>query len=397
MEVKHREILRASRRWYRRQVAWRRHLHQHPELSFAEHDTTAFLDKTVRSLGIKVLRLPMETGLLAQLDGPKPGPTVALRTDIDALPVNEQTGLRFASKSAGRMHACGHDMHMATLLGAAALLAEMKKDLTGSVRFIFQPAEEAPPGGALPMIENGAMNEVSMIFGLHVDPNVATGRIGLRDGVTMASVTDFDVVVQGRGGHAARPHETIDAVVTAAEVVQALQTIVSREIDPMSPAAITLGSIEGGAARNVVADRVTIHGTARALSDKVARELPKRINRTVREVCRARGARGEVTFVAGYPVLENHPVANDILRRNFTALFGKNRVVTTPMVLGGEDFARYLQKAPGAQFRLGIRNRRIGAVRPWHSPQFVADEEALVYGTALLCASVLDVLNGSAQ
>jgi amidohydrolase len=231
-----------------------------------------------------------------------------------------------------------------------------------------------------------------MIFGLHVDPNVATGKIGLRDGVTMASVTDFDVVIRGRGGHAARPHETVDAVVIAGELIPALQTIVSREIDPLSPVAITLGRIEGGAARNVVADRVTIAGTARALSEKTARELPRRIKRTVQSVCRARGAKGEVTFQPGYPVLENHPRVNGILRKNFTALFGKGRVVMTPQVLGGEDFARYLQSAPGAQFRLGVRNRKIGAVQPWHSPKFLVDEQALVHGTALLCAASLEAL-----
>jgi len=339
----------------------------------------------------------METGLLAQIDGKLPGPTVALRADIDALPVIEQTDLKFRSRVAGCMHACGHDMHMAVALGAAAILAQMRDSFSGAVRFIFQPAEEAPPGGALPMIENGAMDGVSMVFGLHVDPNVATGRIGLRDGVTMASVTDFDVVIHGRGGHAARPHETVDAIVTAGEVIQSLQTVVAREIDPMSPVAITLGRVEGGVARNVVADHVAMAGTARALSDKAAKELPKRIKRTVQAVCRARGAKGEVTFMPGYPVLENHPHANDILRRNFTAMFGKGRVVTTPMVLGGEDFARYLQLAPGAQFRLGVRNRKIGAVRPWHSPQFIVDEQALVYGTALLCAAALDALAGVSE
>ena len=207
MQSLYSSIIKATKRYRRKQVAWRRHLHQHPELSFGEHKTTAFLRQTVTSLGLKILPLKMETGLLAELRGKRPGRTVALRSDIDALPVTEHTGLRFRSKVDGCMHACGHDMHMASVLGAAAVLSEMRDDLPGTVRFIFQPAEEMPPGGAAPMIENGALNEVSMIFGLHVDPTEATGKIGLRDGVTMAAVTDFDLTIHGRGGHAAGlPH-----------------------------------------------------------------------------------------------------------------------------------------------------------------------------------------------
>ena len=250
--------------------------------------------------------IKMKTGLLAQLKGDQPGPTVAMRTDIDALPITECTGLRYRSRVEGCMHACGHDMHMAVVLGAAAVLSEMREKIPGTVRFIFQPAEESPPGGALPLIENGAMDGVSTVFGLHVDPSVPTGKIGLRDGITMASVIDFDIVIQGRGGHAARPHDAVDALVTAGELIQALQTIVA--------VAITIGRIEGGGARNVIAESVILKGTARALSDKAARELPKRIKRTAKAICQARGAKAEVTFFPGYPVLDNHPEVNEILR-----------------------------------------------------------------------------------
>ena len=395
MDAIHNHILRAARRWYRKQVVWRRHLHQHPELSFGEFKTTSYLRKTVRSLGLALMPIKMKTGLLAQLKGDQPGPTVAMRTDIDALPITECTGLRYRSRVEGCMHACGHDMHMAVVLGAAAVLSEMREKIPGTVRFIFQPAEESPPGGALPLIENGAMDGVSTVFGLHVDPSVPTGKIGLRDGITMASVIDFDIVIQGRGGHAARPHDAVDAIVTAGELIQALQTIVAREIDPISPVAITIGRIEGGGARNVIAESVILKGTARALSDKAARELPKRIKRTAKAICQARGAKAEVTFFPGYPVLDNHPEVNEILRKNFSSLFGRGKIVTTPLVLGGEDFARYLQLAPGAMFRLGCRNPEIGAIHPWHSSKFKVDEKALVYGTALLCAAVLDSLTGN--
>lgn len=397
MQAIHSKIIKATKKWRRKQVAWRRHFHQHPELAFAEHKTTAYLRKTVSSLGLKILPLKMETGLLVELRGKRPGRTVALRSDIDALPITERTGLRFASKVDGCMHACGHDMHMASVLGAAAVLSEMRDDLPGTVRFIFQPAEEKPPGGAAPMIENGAINGVSMIFGLHVDPTEPTGKIGLRDGVTMAAVTDFDLIVHGRGGHGARPHETVDAIVVASEIVQSLQTIVSRKIDPIAPIAVTIGRIEGGVARNVITDRVTMNGTARALSEEAARELPKLVKRIAQSIGRAHGARVEVNFTPGYPVLKNHPKANRILSAGYSALFGKGKVVTTPPVLGGEDFARYLQLVPGAMFRLGCRNKKIGADKPWHSPEFIVDEDSLIFGTALLCAAVMDSLTSEGK
>jgi amidohydrolase len=339
----------------------------------------------------------MKTGVLAELTGAKPGPTVAVRSDIDALPIHEQTGLKFRSKTDGCMHACGHDMHMATVLGVAAVLSDLKGDLTGTVRFIFQPAEELPPGGARPLIENGALAGVSMIFGLHVDPHLATGRIGLRDGPTMGSVMDFDLIVKGKGGHAARPHAAVDAITAAAEVIESVQKVVSRENDPMDPVVVTFGSIAGGVARNVVADRVTIKGTARALRVPLVRRLSRLIKRTAAAVCRAHGAKLDMQTVAGYPALINNPRVNRIIGRNFEALYGSGKIAPTDAVLGGEDFACYLELVPGAMFRLGVQNKRIKAVEPWHSPRFIADEAALEIGTAVIAASVLDALTGSGK
>ena len=387
-------IIQRSRRWYDRQVSWRRHFHQYPELSFHEFKTTAFLTKTVRKLGLKILPIKMKTGLLAELAGAYSGPTVAVRTDIDALPITEQTGLEFRSRIEGCMHACGHDMHMAVTLGVAAVLAEMKNKLQGKVRFIFQPAEEMPPGGARPMIENGALKSVVMIFGLHVDPHITTGKIGLRDGASMASVTDFDLIIHGKGGHAARPHLAVDAIVTAGDVINSVQKVISRETDPVLPAAITFGTIEGGTARNSIAERVILKGTARAFSAQIAKALPKLVKRTASSVCRAHGARLEMSIIADYPVLKNNPIANHILKRNFEVLFGRGVIVETPPVLGGEDFSCYLEKVPGAMFRLGVMNKKIKAYKPWHSPLFIADERAMIYGTAVMVAAVLDSLGG---
>ena len=244
-----------------------------------------------------------------------------------------------------------------------------------------------------PMIANGALKNVSMIFGLHVDPHLATGKIGIRDGVTMASVIDFDLIIHGRGGHAARPQHAVDAIVIAAEVVESLQKIVSRETDPTSPTAVTFGKIEGGTARNVIADTVTLTGTARTLSALDSRRLPKLIKRTAENICKAHGARAEMKIIARYPVLHNSPKTNQIFERNFKRLFGSGKVGQTDQTLGGEDFACYLQKVPGAMFRLGVMNKSIGADKSWHSPHFIADEEALFFGTSLLAASVLDYLN----
>ena len=372
------------------QIKWRRHFHQYPELSNQEYKTTDFIKKELKRRKIEVLPLDIETGLVAIIRG-RGKTTAAIRTDIDALPVREKNNIPFRSRHDGCMHACGHDIHMAIALGTAAILHNLKHDLGGNVKIIFQPAEEMPPGGAAMMIKAGALKNpsVDFIFGLHVDPTLPTGKISLRDGPTFAAVVDFNLTIKGRGGHAARPHETVDAIVIASELVGSFQKIVSREIDPMNPVAITFGKIYGGVARNTVAEEVTLHGTARSFSSRDIKKLPQLIKRTANGICRSHGAICKIDFIASYPVLDNHPSANEILRESYGELFGTGAVKETPQVLGSEDFAFFLKAVPGAMFRLGIRNKKIGAVFPWHSPNFMADEEAIFYGTALLLKSIL--------
>ncbi len=389
------QIMAAARMIAKTQIGWRRHLHQYPELSNREYKTTAWLKDQLTGMGLTLLPLKMETGVLAELRGKKGGPVVAIRSDIDALPIVERSGVPYESKHPGCMHACGHDVHMATVLGAAAVLSELRDLLPGTVRFVFQPAEEMPPGGARPMIAAGALRGVSMIFGLHVDPHLSTGKISLRDGATMASVFDFDLIIRGRGGHAARPHAAVDAIVVAAELVTSIQTIVSREVDPVEPIAVTFGEIGGGTARNVIAEEVRLVGTARSLSTTAFKKLPALIGRTAKGICRARGATFELRPVAEYPVLSNHPRANRILARSFEGMFGKGKLEETPRVLGGEDFACYLEHVPGAMFRLGTMNKKIKADKPWHSPEFAVDEAAMPVGTAVLAASALDASGGT--
>ena len=383
------QILDLTRRWYPAQVKWRRHLHQYPETSNKEFETTAFLKTQLRKLGLKLRPLRLPTGVVAELRGATGGPTVAIRSDIDALPILEQTGLPFASKLAGKMHACGHDIHMATVLGTAAVLAELKGELRGKVRFLFQPAEEEPPGGARLMIEAGALEGVDTIFGLHVDPLFPIGTIGLCDGPMMAHVYDFDIAIIGHGSHAARPQLGVDAIVVAAAVVEALQSVVSRRTDPSIPLVLTVGKISGGAARNVIAENAHLVCTARTLSPEVGRKLPGMIKKTVDGVCRAHGASCKITTVASYPMLINDPKTNQLFGQVFGKLFGSRAVRQADPVLGGEDFAYYLQRVPGAMALLGIKNPKIGADKPWHSSKFIADESALTYGTGLLAGTVL--------
>jgi amidohydrolase len=382
-------VVALARKGYPSQVKWRRHLHQYPELSDQEFETTAFLKKELKRLGLKIRPLRMPTGVVAELKGSRSGPTIAVRADIDALPVTERTGLPFASKIAGRMHACGHDLHMAIVLGTAAMLTQLREEHRGTVRFLFQPAEETPPGGAIQMIKLGALQRVDTIFGLHVDPQFPVGTVGLCEGPMMASVCDFDITVCGRGGHAARPHLSVDAIVVASTVVDALQKIVSRYTDPQVPVVLSIGKISGGTARNVIADRVELTCTARTLSPSLARTLPALIRKTVSGVCRAYGAKGETKILASYPLLINDAAINRLYRDVFGEMFGSRKARVVDRVLGGEDFARYLQKVPGAMCRLGVRNARIGATQPWHSSQFIADENGIFYGTALLAGAVL--------
>jgi amidohydrolase len=389
-------LTKTVRAWHTRQVKWRRHLHRYPEIANQENETTAFLKAELKKLGLKILPLKMKTGVLAELKGGRSGPTVAVRSDIDALPIQETTGLPFASRITDRMHACGHDLHMAIALGAAGVLAERRAELAGRVRFIFQPAEEEPPGGAKFMIENDALKDVRMIFGLHVDPQFPVGTVALCDGPMMASVHDFDLIIHGRGGHAARPQLAVDTVVTAAEVVESLQKIVSRNTDPATPLVITIGKIEGGSARNVIADKTSLLCTARTLSKPLSKKLPSMIKRTVGGVCKAHGATFEINELASYPILTNSAATNKLYARVFGGLFGKSKVRVADPILGGEDFAYYVQKVPGAMCRLGVRNKKIGADQSWHSPRFVADEEALFYGTALLTGAALEYFDGAA-
>ncbi|MGB2989183.1 MAG: amidohydrolase [Candidatus Zixiibacteriota bacterium] len=385
-----------SKKIFPKLVKLRREFHQYPELSFHEFKTSERVAKELRKLRITVKTGIAKTGVVGVLTGRKSGKTVALRADMDALPIEEQTGFPYKSRNKGVMHACGHDVHMACAIGAAIILSEIKRDLDGNVKFIFQPSEEVIPGGAKPMIQAGVLKNpnVSGIFGLHCEPGIPVGKIGVKDGPFMAQVDDFDITISGSSGHGARPHQGVDAIVVASQVIQALQTIPSRKIDPVEPVVVSVGKIEGGTARNIICDRVMLKGTARSLSREVARKIPALLKSITSGVAKSAGASFELTYSPGYPVLVNHPEATDLARGTIARIFGKQAVfeIKKPE-MGAEDFAYFLQKVPGTFLRLGIRNPKKGAVYPWHHPKFIVDEDVIKIGTAVLAGIALDFLN----
>jgi len=375
-------------------VKLRRQLHQFPEVGHQEFRTTKLLKKELQSLGLKIRDGYATTGLWAELDTGRKGPVVAVRTDIDALPITEQSGLPFASRINGMMHACGHDMHMAILIGTARLLHKHRDQLIGKVKFICQPAEEVPPGGARPLIKAGVLTRprVDVILALHIDPMLPTGSIGMRDGVNMASTYDFDIRVIGKSGHAALPHETVDAITAAAQIVSGLQQVVSRMIDPIKPAVISFGILRGGTVRNAIAGEVVLKGTARSLDPDVTKKIPRLIKRTAVDIGRGLGARVEVDSIADYPPLKSDPRVNRYISDSFRAVGHTGKVHEIPLVMGGEDFACYLEKVPGAMFRLGVGNPKIGADKPWHHPAFIVDEKAIPVGVTTMAATVANLL-----
>jgi amidohydrolase len=369
----------------------RRQIHMYPELGYQEKRTSELVAKTLSKIGLEVRTGVARTGVVGTLRGGLPGKTVALRADMDALPITEQTRKPYKSRVEGVMHACGHDGNTATVLGAAMLLAREQHSLKGSVKFIFQPSEEAPPGGALPMIKEGALKKptVDCVIGVHVDPSIAAGKIGIRYGPMMASADDFTLSVLGTAAHGAKPHLGVDAIMLTAEVIQALQTIPSRVTDPTHSIVVTIGTIKGGYRQNVIADRVDMEGTLRTLHASDRRRGKQMIERLTRGITRAAGGNYEFDFRDGYPILQCDPRVVDIVKSASRELFGKRSVVElNDPSMGGEDFAYFVNEVPGMMFRLGTGNKKKGIVHPWHHPKFDLDEKGLWVGAAVMARAV---------
>ena len=366
-------------------VTWRRHLHMHPELSYQEVETAAYVRTRLAALGLTPSApLAGGTGLTCLIEGLADGPTIGLRADMDALPIQEANDTPYVSQVAGVGHMCGHDAHTTMLLGAAALLAT-HRPARGHVKLFFQPAEEGG-AGAVRMIADGAMENptVAAIFALHVYPGLEVGAFTAASGAATAAADSFDIEILGRGGHAAHPHQAIDAITVAAQVVSALQLLVSRQRDPLQALVITIGKIDGGFARNVIAPSVKLAGTARSLDPALREGLPQMLDDIIGGVTRAFGASHTLDYRLGYPSTHNDPALLPLLEASVTAVSGPGQLTIAPPSMGGEDFAYYAQMVPGLMVRIGVRNAELGFVHPLHHPNFDLDERSLPLGAGLL-------------
>lgn len=372
-------------------VEWRRDFHRFPEVAFQEERTSRALRSTLEEMGLEVEAMA-KTGLRAKLKGKPGSKCVALRADIDALPVQEEAENEYTSQNPGAMHACGHDGHMAVVLGAAKILTQLRASFAGEVVFLFQPSEERPPGGAKPMVEEGALQGVDAIFGLHFWQSLPTGKVGMVKGPMMAQTGDFDLTVKGKGGHGSMPQQTVDPIVVASQIVVSLQSVVSRSLDPLKPAVLSFGTIKGGTIYNIIPEQVSLSGTIRTFDPSVHDTVEERMREIVEKTCQAYGAKSELEFKRGYPALVNHPEMVDFASEVTEKTLGEGRIMKIDPVMGGEDFAYFLQKVPGAFIFFGMGD---GMSYPHHHACFDMDEKALPEATLLMMSLALEFLHKS--
>jgi amidohydrolase len=371
-------------------VEWRRHLHQRPELGFQEYLTTQFITEKLQEWGISHQTGIAKTGIVATIEGRQPGPVLAIRADMDALPIQEENEVSYRSQHNGRMHACGHDGHTAIALGTAYYLSQHRDTFAGTVKLIFQPAEEGP-GGAKPMIEAGALRnpDVDAIIGLHLWNNLPLGTVGVRSGGLMAATECFRCTIIGKGGHGAIPDQTVDSIVVAAQIVTALQTIVSRNVSPLDTAVVTVGEFHAGTAVNVIADSANIGGTVRYFRPELGEKIPQRLEQIIAGICSSHGASYEFNYWRLYPPVINDSRIAELVKSAASA------VVETPagivpecQTMAGEDMSFFLQEVPGCYFFLGSANLSQNLAYPHHHPRFDFDETALSMGVEIFVRCV---------
>jgi carboxypeptidase Ss1 len=375
----------------------RRKIHSNPELAYQEKDTARLVANKLRSLGIKTITGVAGTGVVGMLHGTTKGKVVALRADMDALPVEENVNLPFKSKRKGVMHACGHDAHVAMLLGAAMLLTENKNNLCGTVKFLFQPAEEeGRRGGAKPMIEAGVMSNprVDYIFGLHILSKFPSGVFALRGGPMMAASDTFKIRIHGKGGHGSEPHKTVDPIYISSQVINALQGVSARMTDQTQPFVISVCSIRAGFAHNIIPNDAILEGTMRTFDESIRSKAKKHVTQVSKTVCKAFGGQCEIDFKQDtYPVTRNDERLALRVTKSLRGIKGTRTLMCDP-ILGAEDVSRFLQKAPGVYYFLGTRNENYGCIYPNHSPQFKVDEEVLKFGSVSLAKLAMEFCAG---
>ena len=368
-------------------IAIRRHIHAHPELSFQEYETAKYVAEQLHGLGLAPKEGVAETGVTCLIEGKNPSKrTVALRGDMDALPILEANDIPYKSKNDGVMHACGHDVHTACVLGAARILTELKDQFEGTIKLIFQPGEEKNPGGASLMIKDGALENPSpdTIYGQHVMPYIPTGKVGFREGQYMASADEIYLTVKGKGGHAALPDKVVDPITIAAQIITALQQVVSRNADPKTPTVLSFGKIEGGHAQNIIPYEVKLAGTFRALDEEWRATAHERITSIAKGIAQGLGGDCDVNIEKGYPFLTNNPGATRLARSAAEAYLGKENIVDLDLWLGAEDFAFYSHQKPSCFYRLGTGNEAKGTTFGVHTNKFNIDEEAIELGIGLM-------------
>jgi amidohydrolase len=371
-------------------IKMRRDLHLIPETAYTEKKTADYVTRYLKTLDLDVYTGIAQYGVVGVLDSGRPGKTLLIRSDMDALPITEETGLDFASTHAGAMHACGHDGHMSMVMGAATVLSKIKDQLNGTIKFLFQPAEEGP-GGAKPMIEQGVMENptVDYAIGCHLWPHIAEGTIGVKAGPLMAAMDRFDLRIIGKGGHGAMPHQCVDALEVGTQVVNALQRIVSRQMNPLQPAVVTVGSFHSGSAFNVIPNEAEICGTTRTFDRNIWKTWPERLDNIIGGVCQSMGADYELTYSQGYPPLINDADMARVVAAAAAQVVGQDNVLEPESTMGGEDMAFYLEKSKGCFFFLGAGRKGGASI---HTSRFDFNEDVLHLGIETYCRVALDLL-----
>lgn len=373
-------------------VGWRRYLHQHPELPFKEYETSKYIRSVLETYPNLEVTTMAETGVVAVLKGDKPGKTVALRADIDALPVTEETDVDFRSNIDGVMHACGHDAHTAMLLGAVDTLTKLQGEIEGQVKFIFQPAEEEPPGGARLMVAEGVMDDVDMVFGLHIIPNIPVGMISVSKGPATASSDVATIVVKGKGSHGSTPELSIDPILIGSEIICNINHIVSRNVSPFDNLVISAGEFNSGHTANVIPHTAKIQLSIRSNSPKVRMYAKDRIEEVLSSVCSMYHAEYDLDYLLGYSAVINDDAATDIVTSAGEKIVGAENFITLPKSMGGEDFSAFSEVKPGSYFILGGGTKDEGCGFMNHHPKFKVNEEAFKYGAAMHVQIVLDAI-----